>query len=57
MGVPVPADVDGDVRTDLLTGAPAARDVETGPPTGRAAGGREAGAEVEETLRDLGYME
>lgn len=57
LGEPVPSDVDGDVRTDLLVGDPAERSVETGPSTGRDAGGRRAGAEVEETLRGLGYME
>lgn len=57
LGVPVPSDADGDVRIDLLTGEPAARDVETGPPTASDAGGERAGDEVEETLRDLGYID
>jgi hypothetical protein len=57
MGVPVPADVDGAVRRDLLAGDPADRSVAEGPPTGRDACGERAGAEVEETLRGLRYME
>jgi hypothetical protein len=57
LGVPVPEDVDGEVRRDVLTGEPADRPVEHGPPTATGGGGRRAGAEVEETLRNLGYME
>lgn len=53
----VPVDTDGEVRSDLLDGEAANRPVETGPPSATAAGGRRAGAEVEETLRDLGYVE
>jgi len=55
--VPVPADVDGDVRRDVLDGDAADRDVETGPPSAIGASDRGAGEEVEETLRELGYLE
>ncbi|MFC4438916.1 MULTISPECIES: alkaline phosphatase family protein [Natrialbaceae] len=54
---PVPRDVDGEVCFDVLTGAPADRSPERGPPTATGADGRDAGPEVEETLRDLGYLE
>lgn len=57
LGAPVPEDADGEVRTDVLTGEPADRAVEEGPPTATDAAGRGAGDEVEETLRELGYME
>jgi hypothetical protein len=57
LGAPVPEDADGEVRFDVLTGDPADRDVDTGPPTATDATGRGAGEEVEETLRELGYME
>ena len=57
LGVPVPEDADGEVRRDVFAGGPAERDVEYGPPTATGGGGRGAGAEVEETLRNLGYME
>ena len=57
LGAPVPEDVDGDVRRDILSGEAAERGVETGPPTAKEARGVGAGAEVEETLRELGYME
>ena len=56
LGAAVPADVDGEVRRDVLAGSAADRPVETGPATGAAAGGETAGREVEETLRDLGYI-
>lgn len=59
LDVPVPADVDGDVRSDVLSAEHAERPVETGPPTstdGRE-GAREPDADVQETLRELGYME
>ncbi|TMT87282.1 hypothetical protein E2L06_12085 [Haloterrigena sp. H1] len=56
-GAPVPKDVDGDVRFDVLTGKPAARSVDRGPPTATGTDRREVGPEVEETLRELGYME
>jgi predicted AlkP superfamily phosphohydrolase/phosphomutase len=55
--VPVPNDVDGDVRRDVLDGDAAERDVETGPPSAIGASDRGAGEEVEETLRELGYLE
>jgi predicted AlkP superfamily phosphohydrolase/phosphomutase len=55
--VPVPEDVDGDVRTDVLDGDPADRDVEYGPPSAIGASDHGAGEEVEETLRELGYLE
>jgi len=57
LDAPVPEDVDGDVRFDVLAGDPADRSVERGPPTATGASGRGAGEEVEETLRELGYME
>ncbi len=57
LGVSVPLDVDGDVRFDVFTGDAAERTVERGPATDRSAGGARAGEEVEETLRNLGYME
>ncbi|UPW00319.1 alkaline phosphatase family protein [Halorussus gelatinilyticus] len=57
LGAPVPEDADGEVRRDVLTGEPADREVEDGPPTATDAAGRGAGDEVEETLRELGYME
>lgn len=57
LGAPVPEDVDGDVRFDVLVGEPAQRDVERGAPTAVGTGKRSAGREVEETLRELGYME
>ncbi|SNZ06763.1 Predicted phosphohydrolase or phosphomutase, AlkP superfamily [Natronoarchaeum philippinense] len=57
LDTPVPEDADGDVRVDVLTGGPAERDVLDGPPSSVDEGGRGAGREVEETLRELGYME
>ncbi|WP_339102615.1 alkaline phosphatase family protein [Haloterrigena salinisoli] len=57
LGVPVPEDVDGDVRFDVLTGEPAEQSIERGPPTATVTRRRGAGEEVEETLRELGYME
>lgn len=57
LGAPVPEDVDGDVRFDVLVGEPARRDVEKGEPTAVGTGEHGAGREVEETLRELGYME
>jgi predicted AlkP superfamily phosphohydrolase/phosphomutase len=57
LGAPVPADADGEVRLDLLSGEATDRAVEEGPPTATDAAGRGAGEEVEETLRELGYME
>jgi predicted AlkP superfamily phosphohydrolase/phosphomutase len=57
LGAPVPEDVDGQVRFDVLAGEAADRAVETGPPTATDAANRGAGEEVEETLRELGYME
>jgi predicted AlkP superfamily phosphohydrolase/phosphomutase len=56
-GVPVPADVDGEVRFDVLAGDPAERTVEQGPPTATDATGAGAGEEVKQTLRELGYLE
>jgi predicted AlkP superfamily phosphohydrolase/phosphomutase len=57
LDVPVPSDVDGSVRTDVLTGDAAARDVATGEPTAIGASDQGAGEEVEDTLRELGYLE
>lgn len=57
LGEAVPEDVDGDVRFDVLEGEAGERSVEIGPPSGRDAGGERAGEEVEETLRNLGYVE
>jgi predicted AlkP superfamily phosphohydrolase/phosphomutase len=57
LGEPVPEDVDGEVRFDVLAGEAAERDVEQGPPTATDAAGEQAGEEVEETLRELGYLE
>lgn len=57
LDVPVPEDVDGDVRLDLLAGEAADRDVRTGPPTGVDVDRGQVGDEVEDTLRNLGYME
>lgn len=57
LGAPVPEDIDGDVRFDVLVGEPAQRDVENGSPTAVGTGDRGAGREVEETLRELGYIE
>ncbi|PSP54488.1 hypothetical protein BRC82_09900 [Halobacteriales archaeon QS_1_67_19] len=57
LGAPVPADVDGEVRFDVLAGERADSEVEEGPPTATETAGRGAGEEVEETLRELGYME
>jgi len=57
LGAPVPEDVDGEVRFDVLTGEAAGRDVERGPPTATDAAGERAGEEVEATLRELGYLE
>ncbi|WP_158055934.1 alkaline phosphatase family protein [Halorussus halophilus] len=57
LGAPVPEDVDGDVRRDVLTGEAADREVEQGPPTAKDARGVGAGEEVEDTLRELGYLE
>jgi predicted AlkP superfamily phosphohydrolase/phosphomutase len=56
LDVPVPEDIDGDVRTDVLTGEPADRTVEWGPPTATERERQGAGEEVEEMLRELGYM-
>jgi predicted AlkP superfamily phosphohydrolase/phosphomutase len=56
-GVAVPEDVDGAVRFDVLTGEADDRTVERGPPTATGRGADQAGREVEETLRELGYME
>jgi predicted AlkP superfamily phosphohydrolase/phosphomutase len=53
----VPEDVDGEVRVDVLAGEAAEQDVERGPPTATGRGTEQAGREVEETLRELGYME
>lgn len=57
LSCPVPTDVDGDVRTDVLTGDVADRAVTEAAPTAKDPGGGRAGDEVEETLRSLGYME
>lgn len=57
LGEAVPEDVDGDVRFEVLDGEAAEREVEVGPPSEKDAGGERAGAEVEETLRSLGYVE
>jgi len=57
LGAPIPEDVDGEVRFDVLAGESADRAVETGPPSAVDSGGRGAGREVEDTLRELGYME
>ena len=57
LGVPVPEDVDGEVRTDVLAGAAADRSIEHGPPTATERGGEGAGDEVRETLEELGYLE
>lgn len=57
LGEPVPEDVDGSVRRDVLDDDGAAREVESGPPTAVSPGGREAGEEIEATLRELGYLE
>ena len=57
LGAPVPEDVDGEVRFDVLAGDSADRGVERGPPTATDATGKRAGEEVEETLRELGYLE
>ena len=57
LGAPVPKDVDGDVRLEVLNGEAVDREVETGPPTAIDAEGEQAGDEVKETLRELGYME
>ena len=59
LGVAVPEDVDGEVRIDILTREYADHPVETGPPTATGDDGRggEVDANVEETLRELGYME
>ena len=57
LDVPVPEDVDGDVRRDVLAGDAAERDVQTGPSSAIGASDRGAGEEVEETLRELGYLE
>ncbi|WP_134670600.1 alkaline phosphatase family protein [Halorussus marinus] len=57
LGAPVPEDVDGDVRFDVLAGEPADRSIETGAPTAADAAGERAGEEVEDTLRELGYLE
>jgi predicted AlkP superfamily phosphohydrolase/phosphomutase len=57
LDVPVPEDVDGEVRTDVLAGEAVERPVVTGPPTSTGANGAAAGDEVEETLRNLGYIE
>ncbi|MFC6825506.1 alkaline phosphatase family protein [Halopelagius fulvigenes] len=58
LGVAVPEDVDGDVAFDVLAGDAAARDVEVGPATATGTGDRRADQrDVEETLKDLGYVE
>lgn len=57
LDAPVPEDVDGSVRFDVFTGGPTDRDVESGPSTAIDAAGRGAGEEVEDTLRELGYLE
>ncbi|MFC4551264.1 MULTISPECIES: alkaline phosphatase family protein [Halorussus] len=57
LGAAVPEDVDGEVRRDALAGEAAERDVEYGPPTATEAAGAGAGEEVEDTLRELGYLE
>ncbi|WP_132060795.1 alkaline phosphatase family protein [Halorussus amylolyticus] len=57
LGAPVPEDVDGEVRFDVLAGEAADREVEQGPPTATDATGERAGEEVEDTLRELGYLE
>ncbi|WP_224449842.1 alkaline phosphatase family protein [Haloprofundus salilacus] len=56
-GAPVPADVDGEVQRAILVGEPQQRGVEEGPETATTGGGETAGGEVEETLRDLGYID
>jgi predicted AlkP superfamily phosphohydrolase/phosphomutase len=57
LGEAVPEDVDGEVRFDVLVGEAADREVEVGPPTATGTSGERAGEEVEETLRELGYLE
>jgi predicted AlkP superfamily phosphohydrolase/phosphomutase len=57
LGVAVPEDVDGEVRFDVLAGEAADKDVEHGPPTATGRGTEQAGREVEDRLRELGYME
>jgi predicted AlkP superfamily phosphohydrolase/phosphomutase len=54
---PVPKDMDGDVRFDLLTGPAVDRDVTVGAPTATAHDGTQADRDVEDTLRELGYLE
>ncbi|KTG10448.1 hypothetical protein AUR64_12865 [Haloprofundus marisrubri] len=56
-GAPVPTDIDGKVQRAILIGEPQQRSVQEGPETATAGGGETAGEEVEETLRDLGYMD
>lgn len=56
-GAAVPEDVDGEVRFDVLAEEAAGRSVERGPPTATGRGSDQAGKEVEQTLRELGYME
>jgi predicted AlkP superfamily phosphohydrolase/phosphomutase len=57
LGEAIPEDVDGEVRSDVLAGETAKREVEAGPPTATDTSGERAGEEVEETLRELGYLE
>ncbi|USZ68048.1 alkaline phosphatase family protein [Halorussus salilacus] len=57
LGSPVPEDADGEVRFDALAGEATEREVAVGPPTATDAAGERAGEEVEETLRELGYLE
>jgi predicted AlkP superfamily phosphohydrolase/phosphomutase len=54
---PVPKDMDGDVRFDILTRPAVDRDVTVGAPTATAHDGTQADRDVEDTLRELGYLE
>ena len=56
-GAAIPKDVDGEVRFNVLAGDAVDRNVKRGEPTATGRGTEQAGREVEETLRELGYME
>lgn len=57
--LPIPEDVDGDVRRDVLTGAASERPVKWGSSSQVDPDSRQEtlGSDTEETLRELGYLE
>jgi len=56
LNAPVPEDVDGTVQQSVFTDRITDREIERGPPTATDTDVGEAQKEVEETLKDLGYL-